>query len=134
VKPADSEPPPLLVYKWCQVRAARAWAAAICAPAACAAVRRPLLAPGAARTALPCLAQRPAPACAARPLPESSLTPSPHPPPPPHLPPPHPQKQGINNLSGIWETEEGECVVMMQTTLEKMFEKVDLTLLNRCGL
>ncbi|KIY91606.1 Pre-mRNA-processing-splicing factor 8 [Monoraphidium neglectum] len=39
--------------------------------------------------------------------------------------------QGLNNLSGIWETEEGECVVMMQTTLEKMFEKVDLTLLNR---
>lgn len=56
VKPADSEPPPLLVYKWCQ---------------------------------------------------------------------------GINNLSGVWETDEGECVVMMQTTLEKMFEKVDLTLLNR---
>lgn len=56
VKPADSEPPPLLVYKWCQ---------------------------------------------------------------------------GINNLSNVWETEEGECVVMMQTTLEKMFEKVDLTLLNR---
>lgn len=56
IKPADSEPPPLLVYKWCQ---------------------------------------------------------------------------GINNLHDIWDTTEGECVVMMQSTLEKMYEKVDLTLLNR---
>eukprot|EP00887_Chlorella_sp_A99_P006813 scaffold2.g6813.t1 len=56
IKPADSEPPPLLVYKWCQ---------------------------------------------------------------------------GINNLADVWETASGECVVMMQSTLEKMFEKVDLTLLNR---
>ena len=49
VKPADSEPPPLLVYKWCQ---------------------------------------------------------------------------GINNLVDIWETANGECVVVMQSELEKMFEKV----------
>ncbi|KAL6783719.1 PRP8 [Auxenochlorella protothecoides x Auxenochlorella symbiontica] len=56
VKPGDSEPPPLLVYKWCQ---------------------------------------------------------------------------GINNLADVWETENGECVVLMQATLEKLFEKVDLTLLNR---
>jgi pre-mRNA-processing factor 8 len=56
VKPADSEPAPLLVYKWCQ---------------------------------------------------------------------------GINNLTRVWETDEGECVVMMQAPLEKLFEKVDLTLLNR---
>ncbi|KAK9810376.1 hypothetical protein WJX72_009717 [[Myrmecia] bisecta] len=56
VKPSDSEPPPLLVYKWCQ---------------------------------------------------------------------------GINNLQDIWDTSNGECVVMMQTELQKMFEKVDLTLLNR---
>ncbi|CAL8460792.1 g323 [Coccomyxa elongata] len=56
VKPADSEPPPLLVYKWCQ---------------------------------------------------------------------------GINNLADVWDTSNGECVVMMQSELEKMFEKVDLTLLNR---
>lgn len=56
VKPGDSEPPPLLVYKWCQ---------------------------------------------------------------------------GINNLTDVWETADGECVVMMQSTLEKLFEKVDLTLLNR---
>ena len=57
VKPADTEPPPLLVYKWCH---------------------------------------------------------------------------GINNLAGVWETENGECVVMMQTEFEKMFEKIDLTLMNRC--
>lgn len=56
VKPADLEPPPLLVYKWCQ---------------------------------------------------------------------------GINNLADVWQTEDGECVVMMQAQFEKMFEKVDLTLLNR---
>ena len=49
VKPADSEPPPLLVYKWAQ---------------------------------------------------------------------------GINNLDAVWDTARGECVVMLQTELEKMFEKV----------
>ncbi|KAJ3713912.1 NUC071 domain-containing protein [Lentinula raphanica] len=56
IKPADTEPPPLLVYKWCQ---------------------------------------------------------------------------GINNLTDIWETSEGECNVMMETVLSKVYEKVDLTLLNR---
>lgn len=56
VKPSDNEPPPLLVYKWCQ---------------------------------------------------------------------------GINNLTEVWETASDECVVMMQTQLEKLFEKIDLTLLNR---
>ncbi|KAM3257189.1 hypothetical protein ACQJBY_049489 [Aegilops geniculata] len=56
VKPADSEPPPLLVYKWCQ---------------------------------------------------------------------------GINNLQDIWDTSDGQCVVMLQTKFEKFFEKIDLTLLNR---
>ena len=56
IKPGDSEPPPLLVYKWCQ---------------------------------------------------------------------------GINNLEDIWDTSDGECVVMMETNLEKVHEKVDLTLLNR---
>lgn len=56
IKPADSEPPPLLVYKWCQ---------------------------------------------------------------------------GINNLTDVWDTSEGECLVMMQTVLSRMYEKVDLTLLNR---
>ncbi|KAA0160516.1 hypothetical protein FNF31_04225 [Cafeteria roenbergensis] len=56
VKPSDSEPPPVLVYKWCQ---------------------------------------------------------------------------GINNLDGVWETDEGQCTVLMETKLEKVFEKVDLRLLNR---
>lgn len=56
VKPADTEPPPLLVYKWCQ---------------------------------------------------------------------------GINNLTDIWETSEGESVVMMETTLSRVYDKIDLTLLNR---
>jgi len=56
IKPSDSEPPPLLVYKWCQ---------------------------------------------------------------------------GINNLHNVWDVSEGECLVMLETKLEKMYEKVDLTLLNR---
>ena len=56
VKPADSEPPPLLVYKWCQ---------------------------------------------------------------------------GINNLHNIWDTSNDECVVMVETQFEKLYEKIDLTLLNR---
>jgi len=56
IKPADSEPPPLLVYKWCQ---------------------------------------------------------------------------GINNLQGIWDTSDDQCVVMLQTKFEKLFEKIDLTVLNR---
>jgi pre-mRNA-processing factor 8 len=39
--------------------------------------------------------------------------------------------QGINNLSDVWETSEGECVVLMQTKFDKVFEKIDLTLMNR---
>jgi pre-mRNA-processing factor 8 len=56
VKPADSEPPPMLVYKWCQ---------------------------------------------------------------------------GINNLTDVWDTTDGECVVLMETRFSKVFDKMDLTLLNR---
>ena len=56
IKPADSEPPPLLTYKWCQ---------------------------------------------------------------------------GINNLEEVWKTDDGECLVMVQSQYEKVFEKVDLTVLNR---
>ncbi|KAL9939737.1 hypothetical protein V8E36_001554 [Tilletia maclaganii] len=56
IKPSDQEPPPLLVYKWCN---------------------------------------------------------------------------GINNLQDVWETSEGECGVMMETTLSRVYEKIDLTLLNR---
>lgn len=32
--------------------------------------------------------------------------------------------QGINNLADIWDTANGECVVVLQTTLEKIYEKV----------
>eukprot|EP00916_Digyalum_oweni_P016330 GHVL01026800.1.p1 GENE.GHVL01026800.1~~GHVL01026800.1.p1 ORF type:complete len:770 (+),score=80.97 GHVL01026800.1:1583-3892(+) len=56
IKPSDSEPPPLLVYKWCQ---------------------------------------------------------------------------GINNLHDVWDTSDGQCVVLLETQFEKVYEKVDLTLLNR---
>ncbi|CAK4687762.1 hypothetical protein LEN26_018253 [Aphanomyces euteiches] len=56
IKPSDSEPPPLLVYKWCQ---------------------------------------------------------------------------GINNLNKVWSCDDGECVVMLESKLEKVSEKMDLTLLNR---
>ncbi|KAG0699153.1 Pre-mRNA-processing-splicing factor 8 [Chionoecetes opilio] len=56
VKPGDSEPPPLLVYKWCQ---------------------------------------------------------------------------GINNLTDVWDTADGECNVMLESKFEKLYEKIDLTLLNR---
>ena len=38
---------------------------------------------------------------------------------------------GINNLQDVWETGEGECDVMMETEFDKMYEKIDLTLLNR---
>jgi pre-mRNA-processing factor 8 len=54
-----------------------------------------------------------------------------------HEPPPwlvYKWCNGVNNLADIWETGEGECVVMMQSVLEKMYEKVDITLLNRCGI
>jgi len=39
--------------------------------------------------------------------------------------------QGINNLHDVWETAEGECNVLMETKLSKVYEKMDLTLLNR---
>jgi pre-mRNA-processing factor 8 len=56
IKPADTEPPPLLVYKWCQ---------------------------------------------------------------------------GINNLQDVWDVAEGECNVLLESKFEKLYEKIDLTLLNR---
>lgn len=45
-----------------------------------------------------------------------------------HSPPPPP---GINNLQDVWESGEGECNVMMESRFEKLYEKIDLTLLNR---
>jgi pre-mRNA-processing factor 8 len=39
--------------------------------------------------------------------------------------------QGINNLDGVWQTGEDECTVMLETRFTKLFDKLDLTLLNR---
>jgi len=39
--------------------------------------------------------------------------------------------QGINNLTDVWETADGQANVMMETVLAKVYEKMDLTLLNR---
>ncbi|KAK4554222.1 pre-mRNA-splicing factor 8 [Recurvomyces mirabilis] len=39
--------------------------------------------------------------------------------------------QGINNLGNVWSVDEGECNVMMETRLDKIYEKIDITLLNR---
>lgn len=39
--------------------------------------------------------------------------------------------QGINNLDNVWKVSDGECNVMLETTLDKLAEKIDFTLLNR---
>lgn len=41
--------------------------------------------------------------------------------------------QGINNLSEVWDTEAGECVVMLETKLEKVYEKV-MTNIEKAGI
>ncbi|KAJ3523947.1 hypothetical protein NM208_g12255 [Fusarium decemcellulare] len=38
--------------------------------------------------------------------------------------------QGINNLDSVWQSENGECNVMIETELSKVYEKMELTLLN----
>ena len=38
---------------------------------------------------------------------------------------------GINNMADVWDTSEGECNVMLETSFDKLYEKIDLTLLNR---
>lgn len=38
---------------------------------------------------------------------------------------------GINNLQDVWEVGEGECNVLLESKFEKLYEKIDLTLLNR---
>lgn len=38
---------------------------------------------------------------------------------------------GINNMVDVWDTSEGECNVMLETSFDKLYEKIDLTLLNR---
>lgn len=39
--------------------------------------------------------------------------------------------QGINNLHDVWNCEEGQCNVLLETQFDKIYEKMDLTLLNR---
>ncbi|KAJ1846060.1 pre-mRNA-splicing factor 8, partial [Coemansia sp. RSA 486] len=39
--------------------------------------------------------------------------------------------QGVNNLDGAWQTDAGQCTVMLEAKLARVFEKIDLTLLNR---
>ena len=39
--------------------------------------------------------------------------------------------QGINNLTDIWETSDGECNIMMEIVFSKVYEKIDLTLPNQ---
>lgn len=38
---------------------------------------------------------------------------------------------GINNLQDAWDVTEGECNVLLESRFEKLYEKIDLTLLNR---
>lgn len=38
---------------------------------------------------------------------------------------------GINNLQDVWDVSEGECNVLLESRFEKIYEKIDLTLLNR---
>ena len=37
---------------------------------------------------------------------------------------------GINNLQEVWYTGDAECNVMMESSFERLYEKIDLTLLN----
>ena len=39
--------------------------------------------------------------------------------------------QGINNLHEVWDTSAGETLVLFQSKLEAVYDKMDLTLLNR---
>ena len=38
--------------------------------------------------------------------------------------------QAINNLTQAWNTDEGQCMVMLEMTLDNFYEKADLTFLN----
>lgn len=38
---------------------------------------------------------------------------------------------GVNNLQDVWDVGEGECNVLLESKFEKIYEKIDLTLLNR---
>lgn len=43
----------------------------------------------------------------------------------------HKWAQGINNLTDVWDTENGECLVAVQCTLERVYEKMDFLVFNR---
>lgn len=91
IKPADTEPPPLLVYKWCQGQTDFLWAKRHSGMGHFfISLRR--------KNAFKLTCQI---------------------------------FSGINNLQDVWETGEGECNVMLESRFEKMYEKIDLTLLNR---
>lgn len=91
IKPADTEPPPLLVYKWCQGQTDFLWGKRNIGFGHCmTSLRR--------QNAFTLTCQI---------------------------------LSGINNLQDVWETGEGECNVMLESRFEKMYEKIDLTLLNR---
>ena len=32
--------------------------------------------------------------------------------------------QGINNLHRVWDTNDGECVVLMETKFERIYAKI----------
>ncbi|EZG56399.1 pre-mRNA-processing-splicing factor 8 [Gregarina niphandrodes] len=38
---------------------------------------------------------------------------------------------GINNLDDIWSSNDGSCLALMHSKFDKMYEKIDITLLNR---
>lgn len=38
---------------------------------------------------------------------------------------------GINNLHDVWNTDNNECLVLMESVMDHVYEKIDLTLLNR---
>ncbi|KAK1389583.1 hypothetical protein POM88_017761 [Heracleum sosnowskyi] len=48
----------------------------------------------------------------------------------PTCPPMVSMNKGINNIQGIRDTGDGQCVVMLPTEFEKIFEKVELTMLR----
>lgn len=91
IKPADTEPPPLLVYKWCQGQIDFLWGKRNSGRGHFMTSLRRQIA-----FKLTCQIF-----------------------------------SGINNLQDVWETGEGECNVMLESRFEKMYEKIDLTLLNR---
>ena len=63
------------------------------------------------------------------PLLVSVILPNLHQEPPPLLT--YKWQQAINNLQEVWETADGECHVMMECDMNRLWDKIDLALLNR---